>query len=287
MSEPEPAASERLATRLSRVSLLAALLPVVVAAARALHQGWIPVSENALYAIRARDVFSGHVPLIGTLAGAAGDNLSNQPGALLFDVLAVPVTLLGGGPGVIVGVALINIVSLLGIAFLAHRRGGPLLACAATAVAAALCWTMGSTMLFEPWNPHSVLLPFLCFLLLAWSVSCGDAKTLPWLVGVGSLVLQTHLSYVLLVPALAGWAVAGLVLDLRRAHAVDRQRGRELDRRARRAGAIAAIVFVLCWAQPLIEQFTSDGAGNLTRLTQSADGSGATTGYNLGTRLVA
>jgi hypothetical protein len=283
----EEGASQRLVRRFARIGVLAALAPIVVAAVRALVQGWIPVSENALYAIRARDVFTSDIPLVGTLAGAAGDNLSNQPGALLFDVLAVPVRLLGGGPGVIVGVSLLNGASVLGIAYLAHRRGGPLFSCAAVAVAAALCWTMGSTMLFEPWNPHSVLLPFLCFLLLAWSVACGDVVALPWLLFVGSLVFQTHLSYVLLVPALSVWALAGLVYDRQRARAARRTEAGAAHRRTRRVFIAATIVFALCWVQPLVDQFTSDGPGNLTRLARSAGGTGETTGYNLGVRLVA
>jgi hypothetical protein len=276
---------DRLTARLCLVSVVVALLPIGVAAGRALHQGWIPVSENALYAIRARDVFTHHIPLLGTLAGAAGSRLSNQPGPLLFDLLAIPVTLLGDGAGVIVGVSLINALSVVGIALLAYRRGGALVATAAMAATSGLCWTMGSTMLFEPWNPHSVLLPFLCFLLLVWSVTCGDVWALPFLVAAGSLVVQTHLSYGLLVPLLSAWAVFGLVLELRARRRIDSQRS-SLLRSTRRAFAVSALVLLLCWTQPLIEQFTGDGTGNLTRLLTNA-GSSAPTGYAEGTKLVA
>src|SRR5205085_1811197 len=158
---------------------------------------------------------------------------------------------LGAGPGVVLGISLINVASLVGVAVLAHRRGGPLAVAAAMAVASVLCWTMGSTMLFEPWNPHSVLLPFLCFLLLAWSVASGDSLALPWLIGVGSFVVQTHLSYVLLVPVLSTWAVAGLVLELRRVRGRRERSWRQLRLRARRAAVLAGLVAVLCWAQPL------------------------------------
>ena len=49
------------------------------------------------------------------------------------------------------------------------------------------------------------------------------------------------------------------------------------DRRARalRVGAVAGVVFAVCWIQPLIEQFTSDGPGNLTRLVDSGRSSKA------------
>ncbi|HZA74921.1 MAG TPA: hypothetical protein VE623_00830, partial [Acidimicrobiales bacterium] len=84
---------------------------------------------------------------------------------------------------------------MLGIFAVAWRRGGPVTALAAMAVTAALCWSLGSAVLVEPWHASTVLLPFLLFLVLAWSLACGDLACLPALVLVGSLVLQTNLAY--------------------------------------------------------------------------------------------
>jgi hypothetical protein len=51
---------------------------------------------------------------------------------------------------------------------------------------------------------------------------------------------------------------------------------------------VAAVVLVACWIQPLIEQFTSDGKGNLTRLAESVRGGDTETiGFGFGTRVVA
>jgi hypothetical protein len=268
-------------------SVVVALLPVAVASARAIDRGWVPVSDNAFIAIRVRDVLTDHHPLLGTGSSAsltAGTEL-NHPGPLLFDVLAAPATLFNSGAGLALGVALVNGLAVLGIATVARRRGGPLLVTAAMAITAALCWTMGSELLFDPWQPHSQLLPFLCFLMLAWSITCGDLAALPWAVGVGSLVLQTHLSYAVLVPALGAWAVLGLVLELRRRRRLDPGSWPMLRRRARWAATVGGAVLAVCWAQPLVEQFTSDGKGNLSRLVEgnSAD----TTGFRLGVQLVA
>jgi hypothetical protein len=280
----------RLAFRLFVGSVVAAVVPVAVAAARAVQDGWIPLNDNALFVIRGRDLFTQHLPLLGTYSSAsltAGEHL-NHPGPLYFDLMAVPGQLIESGAGIAVAVALVNSLSIVGVAAFAYRRGGALLGTIAMAATAALCWTMGSELLFEPWNPHSVLLPFLFFLVLAWSLACGDLLALPFAAAAGSLIVQTHLSYVLLVPLLGAWGVVALVLALRRER---RDQPGEWPARRRRSlllGAVAAVVFVVCWLQPLIEQFTGDGDGNLTRLANSVRGSTAETiGFGLGTKVVA
>jgi hypothetical protein len=279
--------ASRLASRLSLAAVVVALVPIVVAAVRAIRREWLPLGDNAVIAVRARDVFSDHVPLLGLWSSAsltAGTDL-NHPGPLLFDWLALPARVFDGGAGLAVGIAVLNGLAVVGIAVFAHRRGGPLLAAAGTAIAAVLCWTMGSEVLFEPWHAYAVLLPFLCFMVLIWSLACGDVAALPWAVGAGSFVLQTHLSYAFLVPALAAWGVVGLALELRRRRRRDPGSWPALRRRARRTAAVAGLVLGACWAQPLVEQFTGDGEGNLTRLVEGTDGPAL--GYDLGTRMFA
>jgi hypothetical protein len=274
--------------RLFVAALALALLPIFVSAVRAVDRSWVPVGDNALQAIRAYDVLAGDAPLIGTLSSAsatAGQDV-NHPGPLMDDLLAVPVHVVGSGAGLAVGIALVNALALAGIAVFAFRRGGPVIGTAATAGATMLSWSLGSELLLDPWNPYGVVLAFLCFLVLVWSVSGGDLVALPLAAFVGSLVLQTHLSYVVLVPALAVWAIAGLALELRRRHREDPAAWPALRRRTWIFSGTAAAVFVLCWAQPLWEQFTGEGEGNLSRLvdgTRDAD----TIGFGLGVRIVA
>ena len=281
----------RLESRLLVASVVAAVVPVVTAAVRAIANGWIPAGDNAFFPIRARDVFTiAHLPLLGVWSSASqtsGFNF-NHPGPLLFDLGALPVRLFGGSAGTVVTIALINALSIVGIAVFATRRGGPVVGTLATAVTATLCWTMGSEVLFEPWNPHSVLLPFLFFLVLVWAVSCGDLLALPFAAGVGSLVAESHLSYSVLVPVLGVMAVLLLVLRLR---ADGRREAEHPPARWRTAwpySAAAAVVLVVCWIQPLIEQFTSTGDGNLTLLARSATESRApTAGFGFGASAVA
>ena len=267
-----------------------ALVPVVVAAVRGVRRGWVPVGDNALHAIRIHDVFTiEHQPLLGTWSSAsidAGIDV-NHPGPLLFELLAVPARLVDGSGGIALGVALLNCAAIIGIALFAYRRGGPLFVTAAMAATAALTWSMGSEVLYEPWGPHSALLPFLLYLVLVWSVACGDLVALPFALGTGSLVLQAQLGYALLVPALGVWAVAGLTLELRRRRRDEPDAWPDLRRRVKLIGAAAGGVLVLSWLAPLIEQFTADGKGNLSRLWEAATDSGEALGFGVGARLVA
>ncbi|HUF32497.1 MAG TPA: hypothetical protein VMN58_04720 [Acidimicrobiales bacterium] len=265
-----------------------AVLPVVVATVRAASRGWLPVGDNAYFAIRARDVLTEHHPLLGTWTSAsvsAGTDFNN-PGPLLFDLLAVPAKL-GDEVGVAVGAALLNCLALVLIAVMARRRGGVATAALATLVAVTLAWSMGSELLFDPWQPHSLLLTFLLVLVLVWSLACGDVVALPLAVGAGSLILQTHLSYAVLLAALGLWGAVGLALALRRQRRLDEEAWAGTRRQVVRMGGVAVLVLVLAWSQPLIEQLTSDGQGNLARLAGNAGDSAETIGPQLGTQVVA
>jgi hypothetical protein len=287
---PPPSPATGFTTRMFLASVVVALIPVAVATTRAIQNGWLPTGDNALWAIRSRDLFSvTNLPLLGSWSSVSLSVkiLVNHPGPLYFDVLAVPARLFEPGAGVAFGVALANALCIVGSAVFGYRRGGALVGTIAMAATAALCWTMGSELLFDPWGPHAVLLPFLFFLVLVWSMTCGDLLALPFAAGVGSLVVQTHLSYVLLVPLLGAWGILGLAVALRRerGQAPDVWRGRR--RRALWYTAAGGAVLALCWIQPVIEQFTADGRGNITRLVDSARSPTKTIGFDFGTRVVA
>jgi hypothetical protein len=262
--------------RLAGVALVAALVPLAVAAVRAIVTGWVPVGDSALIAVRSRDVLGGgpggDVPLLGMWASASwavGFDM-NHPGPLLYDALAVPAALFGGGAGLVVGTALVGAASVVGIFVAARRVGGPVVAAAAMAVTALLSWSMGSDVLIEPWHAGTVLLPFLCFAVLAWAAISGDSLCLPWAVLAGSLVLATNLSYTLLVPPLLLGATVVVGASAWR----HRGSGRRRDAVAL---AAAAVVALLCWIQPVIEQLSEDD-GNLSRLQRSQTVTRATLG---------
>ena len=276
--------------RLEAGAVALAVLPIVVAIVRKWQQHWVPIGDNALIEIRAGDVFSlRHFPFLGTWSSAslsAGTDL-NHPGPLLFDLLAVPVKLFGGPRGVALGIGLINIAAMAGIAAVGHRVRGRTGALAATLVAAVLAFTLGSTMLTDPWNPHVLVLPCLLLFMLVWGVASGHLELLAWLVAIGSLSLQTHLGYAYLVPAMILTALAGLYVVHRRRWATDAE-VRDDDLSAiRRSGYRALIVGVVLWWQPIVEQLFGEGRGNMARIITSTGGDEPVIGLRIGTRILA
>jgi hypothetical protein len=263
--------------RLAWVAVAAAILPIVVATVRAVASDWLPIGDNAFFAIRSRDVLTAHHPLLGTWTSASvtlGRQLNN-PGPLQFDLLAAPAKI-NGAAGLAIGVALINVAAIVGIAVVTRRRGGPLVMAASMAMVAALVWTMGSELLFDPWQPHALLLPFLFFAVLAWAMVAGELAALPWAVGVGSFIVQTHLSYAVLVVAVGGAAASVLFV-----RAWSKQR-----RSLVRALVVAAVVAAVCWSQPVVEQLRHGGDGNLAALSAGGQG-GTPVGLSMATRLTA
>jgi hypothetical protein len=278
-----PAVPRRLEVWAARASVAAAVLPILVAGARAAAGGWYPIGDNAFFALRARDVLTEHHPWLGTWTSASlsvGVDLNN-PGPLLFDLLALPAKLNPEG-GLAIGVAVLNAAAVLLIAWFAHRVGGPRTVTLMMVTAAALGWTMGSELLFDPWQPHSLLFPFLALLVLGWAMAAGELLALPWAVGVGSLILQTHMSYVLLVPGVLVLGVAAGLLVLRRRWR-DPLEGPEARSRTVRMGVAAGVVGALAWAQPLWEQIAGDG--NLGRLARNAGAGDEPVGPAAGVRL--
>jgi hypothetical protein len=251
-------------------ALLAVNLPIVVATVRALARGWQPLGDNGLMLVRARDVGTTHHPLLGLWSSASllFDKDLNHPGPLYFDALALPVRLLGPWVGLAVGVMLVNMAAATLAVAVARRVGGVRAMLAVAAAVVGLQWAMGSELLFDVWQPNALVLPMMALLVVAVALAGGDLAMAPWFVGVGSLLAQTHVSYLPLVAALAvGTAVlAGL--------SVRRSPGRVAWRGSL---ALAVAVGVLAWVQPIVEEVTGDGEGNVSRLARAAvaDGQGA------------
>jgi hypothetical protein len=282
--EPSGARGSALAV----AAVVAAVVPVVVATVRAVARGWIPLSDNAYFAIRAYDVFTPNIPWLGTWTSASlsvGRTINN-PGPMYFDLLAVPVRAFGPSDGVAIGAALLNVAAIVGIAWVAHRRGGLVLLVPAMLATSVLGWTLGSELLFDPWQPHAMLLPFLCFLFVAWGMTDGDLALVPWAVVLGSLLVQTHLSYGFTVPVLAAVGLVGIAWRLRAAQRDGTAEPGAWRGRVARVGSLSIGLGVLCWIQPLVDQV--QGFGNLGNLVAvSGGGSGPTLGAARALRVTA
>jgi hypothetical protein len=261
------------------VVTLAAVLPIVVAAVRALTGDWYPIGDNAVIVLRGRDVLTEHHPLLGTWTSASleADTDFNNPGPLLFDAIALPAKL-DLAAGTVIGVAILNSAAIILAVLFARRVGGLLGALGVGAASVGLSWAMGSALLIEPWQPHAIVFPFLLVLVCAWALAAGDLLALPVGIVAGSLVVQSHLSYALLVPALLGFGLGVAIAFLRRERRRTPSDWPAARRRVRRVGLVSLVVLLLCWAQPLVEQFTADD-GNLGRVATSA---GRGEGFRIG-----
>ena len=270
--------ARRLAGQLQRFGwqLLASATSLVIAfsAARGIAGGYEPVNDNSLIELRAGDVFTGHHPLLGTLSSASistGIDV-NHLGPLLFDVVAIPFRLFGRSAGIPVAIALLNIAVVWLVGFVTSRVGGATAAVSAQAITALMVWTMGSELLYDPWQPNVLFLPFWLLLCCVWAVVAGRVSLLPLTVGVASFVMQTHLSYLFIAPIMVAFAVVSILWG-RRASST-----RAFDD-LRRPALLSIGVFVVLWSQILIEQFFGSGRGNLTRLVIAGTGGGQDTGF--------
>ena len=264
---------------------IAAVVPIFVAAVRTLLNGYIALGDNGLIVVRALDVGTSNTPLLGTWSSAstaAGFDV-NHPGALFFDLLAVPIRLLGPRVGLVAGVAMLNAGCLLLGCWAVRRAAGVTAAVWFCAGGAVLAWTMGSSMLIDTWQPNAMVLPMFGFLACVWATTTGVAQAAPWMVAVGSLLVETHLSFAVIVPAAIAIPLAsGFV-----ARVIARRRGGVAAAVPQRLLAICAAVFLVAWAQPLIEMITSDGDGNLHRLISSSRVQQPHIGLRQGTELIA
>ena len=258
--------------------VVVAIVPIVVATVRALARGWVAIGDDGLLLLRTQDVATANHPLLGTWTSAslsAGRSINN-PGPLWFDALAPFVKVAGPSVGFAVGVMVANIAAVVLAAWAARRVGGELAMVLVTALSAGLAWSMGSELLYDAWQPHAMLLPFWALLILLWALAAGQLWTLPWVLGIASLLLQTHLAFAYVVAIIGVAAIVAGLLVARR----DQRRGgpgalAPAARRQRRSSSW------LAWIQPLIDQIA--GEGNLGALLRS--GSGGDDGRRLGLRI--
>lgn len=257
-----------LAFAVAAVVVVVVASPIVAAALDLVGVEYRPGLDHAWIELRVFDVGGPDNPLVGPYSRIG----ANHPGPLVFYLLAPLYDVLGSSSaGLLSSAAVLNVLAVVGVAVVAFRRGGLVLLLLAGAATALLLYALGTPLLRDPWNPWLAVLPFLLFLLLAWSVSTGDLPMLPVATLVASFLVQTHLGYAVLVAYLTLWALGGLAAALGRAWR--RGDAAEHDRIRRRLGwwtAASVAVAALCWSAPAYEQITGD-PGNFTALRDSLE----------------
>ena len=233
------------------------LVPLAVVLVAIAGASWHPPSDLAVEVMRISEVGGRHTPLVGAHSRYGWDH----PGPLLFWGLA-PFRWRFGTTGVLVGVVVLNALAIVGAMVIARRRGGlPLVVLVGGAVLT-LTWALGPSLLADPWNPWAAVLPFFTFVLLAWDLADGELRALPWLVGVGTYLVQTHVGYT---PLVLGLGLAAALLARGAVRHRPAEGGAVRTSTARRSGLAALVVAAVLWIPPVLQQLFG-AEGNLTAI---------------------
>jgi uncharacterized protein (TIGR03382 family) len=263
------------ATRRSRKSDLTLRIACHAAAAAAfvaalvadLARGWRPTGDDAIIAQRAWGVFSAHPPLVGQFSQASGSiHAIYDPGPLIFWLLSLPVRV-DPVHGVLWGSTLLCLIGVALAVEAAWAFKGATAAGVVVVVIAVVATTQSFVVVNPAWNISIGVVWFITATALTVTVASGRLRWWPVLVGAASIAAQSHLEFA---PAAGGLIFVGLGLGLARRP------------RPRRwwwlAGGLG--IGALCWAAPLVDQFTRH-PGNLTLLWDRF-GHGPTMGTTFG-----
>lgn len=247
-------------------------LPVVGAGWQRHHDEWFPESDDATIVLLSHDTFTRRPPLVGMRA-TASEHLQHpelhHPGPLEMYGLA-PFTHLGSvsTTATTVAVVVFNSVVMAGFGLAFRRLGGDVAGAVGLLSAGLVLWTIGADAPASVWNPYVAVLPFALLLVLAATTAAGHRWLLPWVLAVGSFVVQAHLGYVGLGGLVMAWAVGTVLWDAWRDPSTRAE--------ARRIGAWSAVITAVLWAPPIFQQVAGH-PGNLTQIWRSFLAPGETT----------
>jgi hypothetical protein len=241
-----------------------ALVPFVASAIALIVRvgdDYLPSADQAWIELQIRDIGRRSV-LLGPYSRFGWFH----PGPILYYLLWLPYRITGSTSLSICFAALtLNAVALVGIAFVAKRRGGLALMLLALFLSGLLMSSLGAQFFRDVWNPSITILPFVLVVLLAWSISCGEAWAVPVGAGVGTFLVQTHVSYGVTTATVLAAGLVGAAITLWRRRADEQHRDR--IRWWLRMAGVTGIVLAVLWLPVVIQQLTSDD-GNLAALVR-------------------
>ena len=241
-----------------------ALVPFVASAIALLVRvgaDYLPSADQAWIELQVRDIGRRSV-LLGPYSRFGWFH----PGPILYYLLWLPYRVTGSTSLSLCLAALtLNAAALVGIALVAKRRGGLPLVVLTLFLSGLLSASLGAQFFRDVWNPSITILPFVLVVLLAWSISCGEAWALPVGAGVGTFLVQTHVSYGFTTATVltAGLVGAGITLWRRRTD----ERHRDYLQWWFRMGGVTVVVLAVLWLPVVIQQLTADD-GNLGTLVR-------------------
>ena len=248
-------------------------LPILVAAVVLLGQTYVPIGDEAAILFRADQVGSAQTPLVGSYSTKGW----THPGPILFYFLSIPLHIFGGRPeAALVAAVLLDLAAVGAICYLAWRRRGLVGLAVVGAALATLLHGLGPETVVSIWNPYVPLLLYLVFLLSLWSIAEGDRNLVPLAAGLGTVVVQMHVSYVPLVLVGAASVAGSLWLRRKREPGIPAPAGPVVRR--------TVIVLAVLWAPPLVDLVF--GTGNLGDLvayfwSSSVPTAGPSTGFRM------
>ena len=259
------AATRRAGTLPLSIAVLA--LPAVVAVVRLLLAARHPFD---LYGDEA--ILEAAVRHLGEqLVGPYSRFGFHQPGPSYYYLQAPFYRLVGGSAaGLFLGAFCINLGAALGTVLVVRRALGETAARWAAVLVGVMLTCFTPALLANPWNPYVLALPVLLTVVLAAAAGGGSPAAAGGAVVVGSYVVQTHLATAPALAAMgatAGVVGAGLVAWSWESTSPDPPRLLRPTQRDGVALGAAAVVLVMMWAPPLVEQATRS-PGNLTKLAQ-------------------
>jgi hypothetical protein len=190
----------------------------------------------------------------------------HHPGPLLFYTLA-PLYFLSDyhEMGLRWAAILINLACLTGIAAIAWRRGDRLFGVTFVACVAVLFVRASGDLMYSAWNPHITLLPLALFVFLVADMCVARISVLPYVLVLGSFIVQSNIAYVPVVLAVGG--VALLFAFNSSTPLRTSVRFRQLINRC-----LWALVIV--WSGPIAEELVNTPSGNFDRLAGYLENAG-------------
>lgn len=228
-----------------------ALIAAVPSLAILIAHRYDAASDWALMELRTRDVFSAHPPLTGAYSRYEWSHL----GPLPYYLLAIPYRLFGATAESLLWAALlINTVVVGLIVWIAGRRHAAAALAASVLIMVTVAARPMPMLMHDPWNASLVVLPFVLFVVCAWSAMSGDDVAA--LVGlfVFIVIVQAHVGFAVVSAPLA--IVAAAVVLVRR-----RQQRQSLSTRSRGVLGGAVMLTML----PIAIDLLSDWPGNVVR----------------------
>ena len=140
----------------------------------------------------------------------------NHPGPLPFQLLALPLAVLGGDADALrLATVLLNTLGLIAVAALASRRGIAGLVAVLGAITALVAQTAPHT-LSDGWNVTIALVPFLLTIVACWCALCHDGWAAAVAAVAFSFVVQSHIGFGVVLAPLATVTAVALVVAARR-----------------------------------------------------------------------